>query len=132
MAPRIVSIGGALRTVLVVDDDAKVPAIVQKVLTRHGFQVLIADSPSEAFAIVTRSRVHLIISDVHMPGLPGPELLAFLRKRGIDAPVLFMSGDLRVATAERSLAVPGASFLPKPFGVAELLGAVTTILGSVN
>jgi DNA-binding NtrC family response regulator len=87
--------------------------------------VVKADSASSAFAVMTRDRIDLIISDVHMPGLLGPELLSHLRASGIQAPVLFISGDLDVATVQRSLNVPQASFLPKPFTADELLTAVS-------
>lgn len=72
--------------------------------------------------------MHLIISDVHMPGLLGPELLAHLRRSGVDAHVLFISGDLEVDTVDRALDVPDASFLPKPFTAEELFTAVSANL----
>lgn len=117
-----------MRTILVVDDDVKVTAIVDGILRQNDFRVLKADSPSEAFAVLTREKVQLIISDVHMPGLPGPELLERLRQWGIETPVVFISGDLRLDTVDRSLEVPRSSFLPKPFTAAELLIAVRTNL----
>ena len=106
------------------DDDASVTGIVDRILTKRGFNVIAADSASAAFAVITREPVHLIVSDVHMPGLPGPELLSHLRARGVDAPVVFISGDLDVDTVARSLNVSLASFLPKPFTAEELLAAI--------
>ena len=117
-----------LRTILVVDDDHDVTRVVDRVLTRNGFRVHSADSPSEALAIVRRERVQLIISDVHMPGLAGPDLLKYLRDRGIAVPVLFMSGDLSIENVERALDIPEASFLPKPFSEAELFSAVSAVI----
>ena len=91
--------------------------------------MLVAQSASEALALAKAEQIHLVISDVHMPGLPGPELLAQLNANGISVPVLFISGDLEIATISRSLEVDRASFLPKPFSAAELLRSVWTRLG---
>ena len=93
-------------------------------LTPRGFNVIGATSAGDAIAAATREPVHLIISDVHMPGLHGPELLGHLRRSGVDAPVLFISGYLEVDTVDRAMDVPDAAFLPKPFTAEELFTAV--------
>jgi DNA-binding response OmpR family regulator len=114
----------ALRTILLVDDEPTITSTIEAILIPQGFRVLVTQSASEALALARTEPVHLIVSDVHMPGLPGPELLAELNARGISVPVLFISGDLAVSTVSRSLEVERASFLPKPFSAAELLRAV--------
>jgi len=119
-----------VRRILVVDDEPKITALVDSILTRNGYQVLTADSSSEAFAIVSREPVDLVVSDINMPGLRGPDLLAYLSARGIHPPVLFISGDLEVQNVEQALDVPRAAFLPKPFTPAELLAAVAGSLRS--
>ena len=63
-----------------------------------------------------------------MPGLRGPDLLAYLHARGIEPPVVFISGDSDKRIVERALDVPGAAFLPKPFTAPELLEAVSVTL----
>jgi DNA-binding response OmpR family regulator len=118
-----------LRTILVVDDEKAVTSALEAVLSKQGFRVLVTQSAGEALALATSEQIHLVISDVHMPGLPGPELLSQLNANGISVPVLFISGDLELSTISRSLEVERASFLPKPFSGAELLRAVWTRLG---
>jgi DNA-binding NtrC family response regulator len=93
-------------------------------LSRHGYQVVTADCASAAFAVLTRDVIHLILSDVHMPGLQGPELIAMLRDHDVKIPVVFMSGDLALANVERALLVRDAAFLPKPFTSDQLIEAV--------
>jgi|GraSoiStandDraft_4_1057263.scaffolds.fasta_scaffold1591821_1 DNA-binding NtrC family response regulator len=110
--------------ILVVDDDAAVRKTVAAILTRAGHRVFTADSPSEAFAVVSREQLRVIVSDIHMPGLSGPALMSFLGKRGIALPVLFISGDDALDTVETSLGVPNAAFLAKPFTPAELIAAI--------
>lgn len=98
---------------------------MHRILERQGFRILTADSAGAARAIIEReTHIDLIISDVHLPGLAGPELLSHLRAEGIDVPVIFISGDLDLATVDRSLEISGATFLPKPFNATELLSAV--------
>jgi DNA-binding NtrC family response regulator len=114
-----------VRTILVVDDEDHVIAVIRRILERQGFRVLTADSARSAGDIIQREEdINLIVSDVHLPGLAGPELLSHLRAKGIDVPVIFISGDLDLATVDRSLEIPGATFLPKPFNSTELLSAV--------
>lgn len=115
-----------MRTILVVDDEEPIRRTLDLILTRHGFQVVTADSGSEAVAVVGRGRIDLILSDIHMPGLPGTELLKYLHERQIEPPVVFMSGDRSAKT--KALDIPGATFLSKPFTASDLLGAVTAKL----
>jgi two-component system cell cycle sensor histidine kinase/response regulator CckA len=114
-----------VRTVLVVDDDALITSVIARILQARGMNVVQASSAEAAMAVIDGQSVHLVISDVHMPGLRGPELLAHLRARGVDAPVVFISGDLGVDTLDQSLSIPNAAFLPKPFTADELVATVS-------
>ena len=73
--------------------------------------------------------LELILSDVNMPGLRGPDLVTELKAAGILCPVLFTSGDPSFEVVDSSLQVPGATFLPKPFSGSELVDAVYETLG---
>jgi DNA-binding response OmpR family regulator len=112
----------------VVDDEFAVTKLAEVILSRYGYRVLLTDTPAAAFDVLARETIHLIITDVHMPGLAGPELMSRLRAQGLDVPVLFISGDFAVETVERSLDVPGAMFLPKPFTADELVQAVAATI----
>jgi two-component system, cell cycle sensor histidine kinase and response regulator CckA len=114
-----------VRTILVVDDDAVITNVIARILQSRGMNVVQAASAEAAIAIIGGQAVHLVISDVHMPGLRGPELLAHLRAKGVDVPVVFISGDLGVDTVDESLAIPNAAFLPKPFTADELVATVS-------
>jgi two-component system cell cycle sensor histidine kinase/response regulator CckA len=116
---------GGVRTILVVDDDTLITNLITRILRTRGMNVLQAASAEDAMAVIDAESVHLIISDVHMPGLRGPELLAHLRAKGVDVPVLFISGDLGVETLDQSLSIENAAFLPKPFTAEELIATVS-------
>ena len=117
-----------VRIVLVVDDDALVRNVIARILQQRGFGVLEAASADAALSVIDGQPVHLVISDVHMPGLGGPALLAHLRSKGVTVPVVFVSGDLAIDTVDQSLAISNATFLPKPFTSDELLATVTDLL----
>lgn len=110
-------------TVLVVEDQAAVRALVAEVLRQQGFSVLEARNGVEALTVLARRQeaIDLLVTDVAMPQLDGPSLARELRQDRPDLKVLYTSG----YSADPTAADPRASaFLPKPFGVAELLAAV--------
>ena len=119
----------AAPTILVVDDEPLVLETMARSLERVGFRVLRAESAAEARRLATSSALELILSDVNMPGLRGPELVTELKAAGITCPVLFTSGDPSFEVVDKSLRVPGATFLPKPFTSTELVDAVFQTLG---
>ncbi len=103
--------------VLVVEDDAQVQALTVRTLTQRGYEVLHASTPAEARAWVEArgDDIQLVLTDVVMPGLSGPELVASLRTRLPNATVLYMSGYTGAAVQRRGLLEVGAPILEKPF-----------------
>ena len=119
-----------LRTVLVVEDEESVRVLVARMLERLGYRVLQAPNGAAAMSLVG-TRLHeldLLLSDVVMPGMRGPELAAALRSLRPELPVVFMSGyaDPRDAGG----AIPDdAPLLPKPFTLEDLGAAIGPLLG---
>ena len=111
-------------TILVVEDDPAVRALAASVLTRHGYQVVVAGSGAEAIAINDRRSEPflVVVTDVVMPGMSGPALVQHLRTRG-PVRAVYMSG---YAGASLTPAVldDAATFLPKPFKQSDLLERV--------
>jgi CheY-like chemotaxis protein len=83
-----------LETILVVDDEAGIRELVLKILRRHGYQVLEAANGEEALAICREhsGAIDLLITDVLMPRMGGPELVDRLQKQGLNPKVLYVSG----------------------------------------
>src|ERR1019366_8466104 len=81
-------------TVLVVDDDVRILALTGEMLRVAGYRVLKASVSAEAVLIFERNaeEIDLVLSDVQMPGLTGPELAGRLRQRSPDLPIVFMTG----------------------------------------
>jgi two-component system cell cycle sensor histidine kinase/response regulator CckA len=120
-----------LETILVVDDDEKVLQVVVEILKLAKFQVLSADNGSAAIALAkkTKGRIDLLLSDVDMPLLSGPDLGETLKKSRPDIHVMLMSGG-----AKGSLLVLnyGWAYIQKPFVPAKLVQMVTDVLHSRN
>ncbi len=116
--------------VLLVEDEDAVRSIGARALTSRGFTVLEATTGLEALEVVDSvdGKIDLIVSDVVMPEMDGPAMFAELRKRGVKAKVIFVSGYAEEAFA-RNLPEGDFGFLPKPFSIKQLIETVKTHLG---
>jgi CheY-like chemotaxis protein len=109
-------------TILVVDDDAEVREILAETLAEFGYRVLQAASGEEALPLLERSRnIHLLITDVRMPGMSGLELTERARTRDPSLKVILISGYFLPQPIV-------ARFLKKPFHMHELASAVRSEL----
>jgi two-component system cell cycle sensor histidine kinase/response regulator CckA len=115
-------------TILLVDDEQSVRSIVMKILQRANYTVLEAESGEAALRISDShpDRIDLLISDMYMPGLRGPEVAQALAPKRPGLRVLFMSG--YADQDSRAGVPPGANFLNKPFSGKELAAKVDAVL----
>jgi two-component system phosphate regulon response regulator OmpR len=113
---------------LVVDDDARLRALLQRFLTEQGFRVTIAADAAAARHALAGFAFDLVVLDVMMPGESGLELVESLRGQGQEVPVLMLtargSPDDRVAGLEAGV----DDYLGKPFDPRELALRIRTIL----
>lgn len=119
--------------VLLVDDESAVRLLIAFALRNIGFQILQAADGEQALALVERHlfKIRLLICDVMMPGMTGPNVVTRVWDRLPDLPVLIVSAshgriDMPAPIAEK------ASFLAKPFDLSVLLRMVTTLLSDDN
>lgn len=104
-------------TVLLVEDEPAVRTLTQTVLIRRGYVVLAAANGEEALkrAESHDGVIHLLLTDVIMPGITGRELATRLLQQRPDLKVLFLSGYTDRAIAQQGMLEPGVAFLEKPF-----------------
>jgi two-component system cell cycle sensor histidine kinase/response regulator CckA len=118
------------RTVLLVDDEAAVRRLAERALRREGWHVISARSAEDALDVITRedpgTGLACVISDVVMPGMDGPALVRRLRDKWPNLPAILMSG-YADAGLRQSLQAADICFLPKPFGMTDLLRAACTL-----
>ena len=121
-----------LETILVVEDEAGIRALVRKILRRQGYDVLEASNGEEALAICREhaGQIDLLITDVIMPEVGGRELVDRFQEMRRDAKVLYVSGYTDDATIYSGKYPPGTAFLQKPFTLGALLDKVKEVLGS--
>jgi PAS domain S-box-containing protein len=119
-------------TVLLVEDEAGVRRLIANILEKHGYRVFEAAGGEEAVRMYATIpyRVDLLVTDVVMPRMKGPELASSLRTYRPEIPVLFISG-----YTDPSIGVPvgfsaGSHYLQKPFAAADLVRAVREALDS--
>jgi DNA-binding response OmpR family regulator len=116
------------QTICIIEDDAAIANLVSRVAAKTADRVLVWTSAAAALESMTGERPQLVIADVNLPQVQGPELIEQLRAKGVTCPVLFISGDGSLATLESSLRLDRASFLPKPFTADELSTAIWAAL----
>jgi two-component system cell cycle sensor histidine kinase/response regulator CckA len=119
--------------VLLVEDEAPLLKLAERALRRAGFDVLSAASAEDALDLLDKGgpKPMALVSDVVMPGMDGLALASRLRERDPDLPVLLVSGYAEVALG-RDLEAERLKLLPKPYGLADLVAELRSILPKVT
>jgi two-component system cell cycle sensor histidine kinase/response regulator CckA len=117
-------------TVLVVDDEEAVRRLACRMLTWTGYQALEASHGREAIATLEQhaAGIHLVLTDIKMPGMNGRELGRQVEQRWPGKPMLYMSG-FASEVFQGGLLELGAPFLSKPFTQEDLAHKVRALLG---
>jgi two-component system cell cycle sensor histidine kinase/response regulator CckA len=117
-------------TILLVDDYRRVRDLARKVLTRQGYRVLTASSGDEAMQVAKEfdGTIDVLVSDVVMPGISGPDLARQLQQLRPDIATVYMSGYTGDTLEGLGLDRDGAAFIQKPFTPAALAQKVREVL----
>ncbi|MEX2048021.1 MAG: ATP-binding protein [Gemmatimonadota bacterium] len=126
--PPAPAIGG--ETVLIAEDEDGVRRASERILRAVGFRVLTASNGPEAIKLCAELTdvIHLLLTDVVMPGMNGPELASRLRVARPGVKILFMSGYADKAVGQHGILDGGSHFISKPFTVDELRRKVREVL----
>lgn len=120
--------------VLVVDDDHLVRGIVQLGLERNGFDVRMAAGGREAIQLYRthRDSIALVLLDVRMPGLDGPQTLRALREMNPEIVACFMTGAAGGYDADELLQFGAAQLIAKPFLISELVDSLRQLIRAAH
>jgi two-component system cell cycle sensor histidine kinase/response regulator CckA len=130
---RVASItASAGETILLVEDDQHVQRIVGNILRRSGYRLLTASGAEEALRLVEEEggTIHLLLSDLVMPGTSGRELAEQIQVLRPDISILYMSGYTDDVVIRRGVLEAGMAFIQKPFGAEDLARRVRDVLDS--
>ncbi len=112
-------------TILVVDDEAEVRALVREILTLHGYHVIDTGDPVEARRIVEAQPIQLLLTDVVMPIMSGLELATRVEATSPTTKIVLMSG-YSTAAVKGS----GRPLISKPFKTSDLVNTIRQVLDS--
>jgi PAS domain S-box-containing protein len=127
-APEVVveTLVAELPTILLVEDEAGIRALVRKILRRENFTVLEAGTAEEAMTMASSipGRIDLLVTDVKLPVASGRDLAEHIRATRHDLKVLYISGYTDDDAVRTGAIPPGSKFLQKPFTLGALVGKV--------
>jgi len=115
-------------TVLVVDDDLNILAVLEARLSSIDYQVLTASGGEDALEILKTHPVDLMITDVKMPGMGGMDLFSAAQSARPGLPVMFLTAFGTIPDAVRALKAGAVDYLTKPFNGRELISKVQEVL----
>ena len=105
---------------MVVDDELMMRKLVEKVLTRDGFQVVLAEDGEDAIRVLSEKRVDIIISDIKMPRMNGFELLKSVKQLYPNISVIIMTAYGDTYSVKDALLLGADEYLTKPFQTHEI------------
>jgi two-component system chemotaxis response regulator CheY len=116
--------------IMIVDDVASIRQIVTKVFQDVGYQVTAAAKGEEALDLAKLKRVHLVITDVEMPGMNGLDLIKALRALATykTTPILILARDASDVNIKKAESLGASGFIEKPFTPERLLSVVNQVL----
>jgi two-component system, cell cycle sensor histidine kinase and response regulator CckA len=120
-------------TILVVDDEEAVRRLACRMLTWTGYQAMEARHGREALSTIQQHQgpIHLVLTDIKMPGMTGRELGREIQNRWPDKPVLYMSG-FATEVFQNGLLEPEAPFIAKPFTQDDLAAKIRALLEGLS
>lgn len=126
MPPPVIERGS--ETILVVEDEPDVRAVAVETLTRYGYTVFSASTPTEALQLAEKQRFDLLVTDVVLPTMNGRELAELILRIQPQIRVLYVSGYTENTIVHYGVVEGDVHFLPKPYTLSQLAHKVRQVL----
>jgi two-component system, OmpR family, KDP operon response regulator KdpE len=113
--------------ILIVDDEIEIVRALQRSLTGHGYEVLIAEKGEQALEIIEQSSLDLMLLDLALPGMSGLEVCRRVREQS-DLPIIVISVKNKERDKVLALDLGADDYISKPFGINEVLARIRVAL----
>lgn len=122
--------GRGSETVLVVEDDEALRRVAERILSKHGYTVLLAADGEEALRVAEAHAgpIDMVLTDVVMPGMSGRDVVRQLRTTRPSTRALYTSGYADITIASDGVLDEGVHFIAKPYSVQDLARKVRAVL----
>lgn len=114
--------------VLIVDDESDILEILQDVLSSEFEKIHLATDANQALKIIQSHEIKIVLSDFHMPGIAGDELVRLIRSSGFQTPIIFITGDASRDLAMTSVRLGVSDILEKPFKAENVVEVIQRVL----
>jgi FixJ family two-component response regulator len=121
------AVRGSLTVVIVVDDDQGMREAIESLLIAAGFGAVVYASAEAMLAAGVGPNTLCVITDVHLPGMSGLELIGELRARGCQQKVIVITGYDSPAGSKEAERLGAAAYFAKPFAASALLGVINEL-----
>jgi DNA-binding NtrC family response regulator len=115
--------------ILIVDDEEDFGSTLAERLALRGFQAEAATRGTDALRHVAEDDFSVLVLDVKMPGIDGLELMAQIKRKHPDLPVILLTGHASVADAQRGVEAGAFDYLLKPIDIDALIETIRTAVG---
>ncbi len=113
--------------ILIVDDDPGIRTLLEKAMTRSGYDCRISENAEQALALMSREECDVVVSDIDMPGMNGIELSQEILKQ-YQADVIVMTGQVKSYQYDQMINLGASDFVEKPFSIQEIILRVNRVL----
>ncbi len=119
---------GVLVKILVVDDEIEVRELCRRIFNKEGYVVHLAVNGQEALEILQNNSYHVAVVDLKMPNIDGMKVLEKIKENYPQTDVIIITGFGTIKSAVEAIQRGASNYLPKPFEIEELNGAIKNCL----
>jgi len=115
------------KKVLVVEDEAKISEVIKSFLESKGFMVFVAENGKQAFGLMEKENISLIILDLMLPDMSGEEICIKIRKTS-RVPIIMVTAKVNEEDMLKGLGIGADDYISKPFSLKELFARIEVVL----
>jgi len=134
IVPSEIPLERGAETILLAEDESANLEMYRRMLSALGYRVLAASTPDECIRLArdNMGKIDLLLTDIVMPGMNGPDMAETIRSSDLEIKCLFMSGYMDMDTNSESLLEPGTNLIQKPFSFEDLAVRIRTVLDAAS